>query len=405
VNRTITVNEKVEGTRRTVGQVRLFCMAYALAGALAVLAWQAATVHFNYGGNWTALFCTGAFHPAPPELAPGTYVFPSSTGYDGQFYRYVAHDPWLQKGWTKYQDLAVMRYGRILVPALAWVLAGGQAQFIDGAYIGVILLWIFLGIYWLGRWAVFQGRHPAWGLGFLLLPATLTSVDRMTVDVAMGALCVAVLWYAARNSLTSLYVVLVAAALVRETGLFLVGAYCGYALSKRLWLRVAVFATAALPILFWQKFIAAHIAAGITAREVRWLFKFPVAGIIMKLFQPEPYPFGVLINRLIQAVDVVALCGFIVVLGLAVWSLRRWPPGLEQWGMLGFLALAVAFSTPSYWSNVYNYARPFSPLVFLVASRGLSGGSAWVFAPVLLIDLRIAVQLAPQAFGILRGLL
>jgi hypothetical protein len=72
---------------------RLLCLLYALGAAVVVLSWQAATVHVNYGGNWTALFTTGELHPAPPELAGNTYRFPASNGYDGQFYRYVAHAP------------------------------------------------------------------------------------------------------------------------------------------------------------------------------------------------------------------------------------------------------------------------------------------------------------------------
>jgi len=46
------------------------------------------TVHFSYGGNWTALYCTGAlFKPPPDELRPEhIYIFANSNGYDGQVY-------------------------------------------------------------------------------------------------------------------------------------------------------------------------------------------------------------------------------------------------------------------------------------------------------------------------------
>jgi hypothetical protein len=81
--------------------------------------WQAATVHFNYSGNWTALFMTGELYPPPPELAAHTYTFPASTGFDGQFYRYVAHAPWFgadsfRAGWARYFDSPRLRYERIL---------------------------------------------------------------------------------------------------------------------------------------------------------------------------------------------------------------------------------------------------------------------------------------------------
>jgi hypothetical protein len=46
---------------------------------------------------------------------------------------------------------------------------------------------VFLGCYWIGRFAVLHRRHPLWGLLFLAVPAVLVSIDRMTVDVALAA--------------------------------------------------------------------------------------------------------------------------------------------------------------------------------------------------------------------------
>ena len=47
--------------------------------------WQLATVHFNYNGNWTALFNTAPNWPKPAFLASeNVYTFPpGSLGYDG----------------------------------------------------------------------------------------------------------------------------------------------------------------------------------------------------------------------------------------------------------------------------------------------------------------------------------
>src|SRR5574340_617734 len=84
-----------------------------------VAGWQAATVHSNYRGNWTALFCTGSRFPLPPELAEEhVYVFPDSTGFDGQFYHLIAHDPALRRGFDRYIDAPEYRSRRTLVPLL-----------------------------------------------------------------------------------------------------------------------------------------------------------------------------------------------------------------------------------------------------------------------------------------------
>jgi hypothetical protein len=389
---------------------RTWCLLFAFAATLAVLSWQAATVHFNYRGNWTALFMTGERHPPPPQLAAQTYIFQASTGYDGQFYRYVAHAPWFRADWSRYFDSPQLRYDRILVPAMAWLLAAGYDPLVDGAYVALILCWIFLGTYWLGLYAVEEGRHPAWGLAFLLLPATLTSIDRMTVDVALATLCVAFVRYAKKQPPARLYLALMLAPLVRETGALLIAAQCGYDLAGKRWRRAAGFATAILPTAAWYLYIwkrtteVASAHAGKTSHFVpHWFFRYPAIGIVIKLFQPANYPFGPVLNRTLQCFDALVLCGFLALLAAGVWSLRRRPWDVEQWAILCFVALALATSVPIFWGNVYTYARPFSPLIFLAALGLLRSHARWVLVPVLLIALRVAIQMAPQAIGIMHA--
>ncbi len=392
---------------------RAVCVFYALLGVLAVGCWQTATVHFNYGGNWTALFCTGSRFPVPPELAAGTYTFHNSSGYDGQFYRYVAHDPWFQKGWRGTYDAPAHRYGRILVPALAWLLAGGQFHYIDAAYLAVVLLCAGCGIYWLGRYVAFHGRNPAWGLGFLLIPGTLVSIDRLTVDIALIALCAAWVWYLQSDSPVRLYLVLVLAGLTRETGLLLAGACCLHALRERRWRKAALYATAALPSLVWWRIVAANVVGYVEVnapvhpfhmgRHPWWFYTRPLVGIVKAMFRLQRYgsdPFA----PVFQALDCVALFGFLLAAGLAVWDLRKGRLDQRQWAATGFVALMMAVSLPGFWRDIHGYARPFSPLLLLVALPAVTG-SPWLLAPIILADLRIAAQWTPQLLGILRGLL
>ena len=99
--------------------------AVATLSVLLVFCWTAARVHFVTAGNWTALFYTGAGIPMPPELDKGTYRM-SADGYDGQFYRLLAHDPFLGKNYARYVDAPQFRFRRCLVPMAAWLLACGQ---------------------------------------------------------------------------------------------------------------------------------------------------------------------------------------------------------------------------------------------------------------------------------------
>src|SRR5262245_44209230 len=93
------------------------CALIAFVSTLLVFGWTAARVHYMFGGNWTALFYTGADLSVPRDLDARTYRV-ASVGYDGQFYRYLAHDPFLAKGYASYVDSPRLRFGRILVPFL-----------------------------------------------------------------------------------------------------------------------------------------------------------------------------------------------------------------------------------------------------------------------------------------------
>ncbi len=376
---------------------------------LAAGCWQAATVHFNYGGNWTALFCTGSLQRIPPEFSAGTYVFPSSHGYDGQFYRYLAHDPLFQRGLWKYIDDPLLRGRRILLPAVAWLLAAGQDRFIDATYMLAVLLSVLLGSYWLGRYAVFHGRHPAWGLAFLAVPATPISIDRLTLDVTLLALCAGFAWYVKKGSLAGLCVVLVLAGLTRETGLLLIAACVLCAMLRKQWRRASLFAATFAPVLAWYWFTAQHVAGRIVHSPLyvpRWTRHFAGWGVFAKLFEPEPYSgFPVYVARVVQVSDTLALCGFIAAMGFAVWGSWRRNLDEERCAALLFTLLALALTAPGYWAELYAYGRSFAPLVFLVGLRGIAGGPAATLAPAVLMDLRVGVQLTSQAWRILRGLL
>src|ERR1700682_2177017 len=101
--------------KKRLARLRQLPFVWAALALALLLLWQYLTVRYNYQGNWTAAFCTGENQGVPPELAPKTYLMLHTFGYDGQMDRYVAHDPWMKRGFEKYIDAPVLRYRRILV--------------------------------------------------------------------------------------------------------------------------------------------------------------------------------------------------------------------------------------------------------------------------------------------------
>ena len=116
---------------------------------------------------------------------------------------------------------------------------------VDRAYLAVSLFAIFCGGYWLSAYCAAAGLSEWLGFTFLLIPATLVSIDRLTVDAALAALCVAFALYILEDSPWRLYLVLLVAPLVRETGLLLLAGYVIALLLKRRLRAALVFSTAA----------------------------------------------------------------------------------------------------------------------------------------------------------------
>jgi hypothetical protein len=405
------------------GDVRARAAFIGVAAAALLFAWQILTVHYNYGGNWTALYMIGAGNPVPPSIAgERLYIFTNSY-YDGQSFHLMAHDPWMRRNTPSQLEIAPFRYGRILVPALAWALAFGRDRWVDSAYFTVILAFAFLGSYWLAMYAARESLSPAWGLSFILSPATLTSIDRMTVDIALVALCAAFALYAdgdvesgmdgarwkVSGSQWKLTLVLACALLTRETGWLLFAAYEVYLVARRRFADVLLTSVAAIPAVVWNLYIAARVGAAPTPPHVLgWI---PLAGFIDRFMHAASYNLSPGLNALAISLDYVALAGIalavVLAIRLAIRMVRR-----EQWTAPGsaICAFTVAFiflRGRAEWADAYAFGRIFAPLLLLIAMHNLSGRVRSLallgLAPTVLVDSRIALNLGKQAVGILHG--
>lgn len=374
--------------------------------AAAAFGWQCLTVRYNYQGNWTALFCTGSkLGPPPLEEFRGTYVFRGSFGYDGQYYRYIAHDPLLERELWKSVDAPRLRYRRILVPGLACLGGLGSPRAIDAAYPAVILGFMFLGGYWASRFASSRGRHPAWGLAFVLTPAVLVSADRMTVDGALAALCCAWVLYWGEKAAPRVaqYALLAVVPLVRETGLLLNLASGVVLALRRRGRESLIWAAAILPCAGWYWFVAAR------TRPEAWewwsfVAHLPLAGFIRRVLHPQVYPPGTRVPWFFTSLDFLALAGIALalVLGIRLWLRRR--DGAVEIAVLLFCLLAIQTRSADVWSEAFAFGRVFSPLLLLLAMKGLETRRKVLALPLALVTLRVGAQFGSQVIGVVLGL-
>ena len=315
----------------------------------------------------------------------------------------------MQRGDVKYIDGSAQRYHRILVPALAYLLVAGHQPWIDASYIAVVALFVLLGAYWLSRWAVLAGRHPGWALAFLLVPATLISMDRMTVDVALAAFTAAFAVYWRTGAWTRLFIVLTLACLVRESGVLLVAGCCLMELFSLRIARAAIWATTALPALIWYALIRRLLPEKTHLGVPTWFGKKLGPGIFHGLRHPPHYPLPPLLDTIARSTDVISLLAILLACVLAILFLRSHPRNPLALGAVLFVVLVCVLTNSKYWFDVNGYARVFSPLLMLVALGGIAeeAGVPWWagLLPAILVDARLSLEFASEAGGIVRGLL
>lgn len=362
---------------------------WALAAVAAALLFEGAAVRFQYSGDWTGLFHSGDRWKLPEELLH-SHRLPDSVGYDGQFYRLAAHDPFNKKGYSEYMDSPVYRRNRALIPLLAWIGALGRPAWIDAAYIAVINGFVFLGVWLLAELARSWAKHPAWGLAFLFMPASLNSIDRMLPDIALLAAMAAYLLWRERSPALA-WTSLASGALVRELGLLVLVAAAGEAVLRRRWFQALAWASAAVPAGVWWAYCQTMASAAPGKLPGNWLGSAPLSGFFLRLADPIPY--NTRFAWVFQALDGVIMVSLPLAAFAALWCWWRKRDGPVEWQALCGASLAVVASDPGFLSDSASYPRAFSLLLCPLALIALQTGR-WVYAlPCALLSVRLALAL------------
>ena len=381
------------------GKGRRACASLALLAVLLVSIWTAARIHYVFGGNGTALFYNGAMFPVPPELEEGTYRA-EAEGYDGQFYRFLAHDPFLLKGYASYADSPQLRSRRLLVPLSAWTLGLGQRYWIDPAYYAVEMIFLGLGVYWCARLLTRRGRSAWCGLLFVVVPATLTSFDRMLVDGPLTALFAGFLLYCEEERWTRVWLMAMLAALTRETGLILCAALVADRLWKRDWCGGAWFSMSGAPAICWYQYLAAKLPPDPPVN----LYATPVWGIIQRLMVLRTYP-DPNVQLLLRVTDMLAVFGLAASIALAVWWMMGRGSGPVTTCVGLFAALALVLGSPYYLTDAFGFGRPVSPLFLWVIIEAVTKEKWLALTPPLAVSLSVSLAFARPFFTVVKGLL
>jgi hypothetical protein len=181
---------------------------------------------------------------------------------DGQNFYRVALDPFgdgrVFEGSGEYTGTAY-RYGRILFPFAAWVLALGQRRLIPLtlplAHAGGVLLFATLACARCGR----AGRPPIVGLAALLVPSAFLTVPFLVPEFLIAGLVLLTYDFAEANRMRQALVAGALLLLARETAVLAFSPLVVPHIRRREWRAVVRWSVAAIPLLVWYMWIRARI--------------------------------------------------------------------------------------------------------------------------------------------------
>ena len=363
---------------------------------LAALGWQALLVHGRFDGDWSGLFYSGALiEPSPRVAVEHPYLFPKSTGFDGQYYHAVAHDPFHQDPQAfRYIDAPQLRYSRILVPLLSYGLALGRQGRIDSSFRLVLLAFLWLGVWSIAAIAVVRGASALTGALFLAVPAVYMSLERGLVDLASCSLLALTAWGALTKRNGVVWLGLAGALFNRADGWVLIAGFVAVSVVAKNFSQLALWLSAAIPKLVWDAVWGPKLPSVLLdpAKQLEYPFSF----LFRILKSPRPYKDFAF---WLYAGDYLAYLAMLLLIVIPLWRLRHKRDAASvAVGLLALLSLAMS-ATPYYdYSEVYDFARHQSTLLTGLLIAFSAEGGVRLLVPLALITPRSMALVAYWAW-------
>ncbi len=331
------------------------------AGLCAFFCAVAVALGFLWANGWnpTAFFRIGDRYPHPGSLPGDAIVHSAEAGYDGQFFLALAYDPALRDPRTTAAlDNPRLRARRILFPALAYVLALGNAALIPWAMIAINILAV-------ACLAAVAAHEMAPGAPWLLavplafqgiwVAFLLSTADLLGVVFLLIALCLA-----RRNQALGAGAALLLAALTREIyilhGLLLAA---DSALAHRRGSAATILALQ-VPALFWNVLVLVSVPAGTTGLGES--FGVPFGGIAQSALKLLRSPWSA--RNAYEATCFVML--LLAAAGLTVQCARRWRSARTVALFALPLLATLLFARVAILGYFAGYSRVFLGIFFLL---------------------------------------
>jgi len=323
--------------------------------ALVCYATYVAWLLYRYGNDATVFIYIGSYFADRPgvvsqlvhEIGFGPPYW--RAGFDGQFYYYIALDPF--KAWQLVDT--VSRYQRILYPMLVRLLSFGVLSAIPFLMVAVNLVFIAVGTEFLCRFLRLFQLNPWYSIGYAFNIGLMVCLRRDLAEPVMCALVIAAIYFVETRGPTSLAGLLFSAALfTKETAILFVLPYIVWFLLRSGGdrVRATIFALiAVLPyslfqgLLFFRFGVVAFLGVG----NLQTLTLIPFYGILLT---------GRQFLELVSMITLIAIPATASLLLFSESTLRRKGHHPLAIGLL-LNALFLIFLPPPSYLDVFTYSR------------------------------------------------
>ncbi|MBI5236610.1 MAG: hypothetical protein HY886_10240 [Deltaproteobacteria bacterium] len=307
----------------------------------------------------------------PEYFEKGMVIFTDKGGYDGQYYYYVARDPFMQEG----HFTNPYRRQRVLYPLLSNILAFGSPRPLAYSMYAVNLLSLCLGMFFFIRLLKRFDAHPYLSLFYgLSAPSMMAMLYDVPSPLSFFLIIASVYYYVDRKLFVS-SAFMALAFLTREDSIMALAPLVLWDFQKeRSFKRVLILAMSLLPFFLWQFFVTLKLGSMPASGSTDAIRFIPFAGI-GEYFVPQIKGLGGLgMKPLLTLSASVAVFVFFTAVSVAMIAALKTRQHLFYYVVAGYCML-VLFTVASQWDNYNGLLRmfyglfPFLVLAYCVEKR------------------------------------
>ena len=319
----------------------------------------------------------GDLHPAPGFIPEDAFILKNSAGYDGQFFYLICHDPFLNTPAAQYIDAPAYRYQRILYPFLSKILAFGNPGLYSYTLVGVNVLAILGGSFFVFLFIHHSGKNPWLTLFYPLLGGLLLCTLRDLAEPLALFFLTAAFYYSEKQKPLFLWLSLSLMLLSREFFLIFIPLF----FLDSLWLRPSLRKSGSIllsvvPWLLWEYYIYHQLKVSPFSAGTG-NFAPPLQGFLqttLPLFK-NPGNIPEKAYRLITAFSILAC---IPVSAIALWKKR------ELLSVCFTAITLLPFVLSEYvWIEYWSYGRILLPLHLLALLTAIRNQNRLYWIPVI----------------------